>query len=494
MPRPYYPLALWNYTPVLNAMPALPINSATEAPLVCVQFSAALVPYVLGLLEIYRWSDKFKGTQEEVNKSLGIIQDFIVLLTEGNCPDCPENPMPTVWKFTAECGLEYSNDNGGTWNSVPGWSSFAEACFKGDQGESGPVGPVGPVGPSGEDCECTDPVPVQPPVPVGEDRCVTACNIAFGLGDYFYQQFEDKLDWLEAAFEATTILTDLAGDFIEAFPVLGALVDAVINFIESVAETDIPALRGENNAAFKENMQCKLYELMANDTDEFTAVYLDGIRQELQSYMLLLPPQGPLLTLIGQSYAGLLGLFSPNELLRRANLYKDNEGECGLCDVDCGNCSTELIHNFVQNPVTDDYGWSLVAAGIPADWSCGDATFNPENTWSGSRTTSGWTVGTAPFSMGIQRNFGAEGFTLCKAFVNIGNSTGDNNTRISVLWVKRASDGVWQSLVCQRRSIGNNNGPALSWEGNIEITDMLIACGVGGGTMTISRVDLNETP
>lgn len=87
MPKPYIPESLDNYTPVLKPMPVPPIESINDPPLTCIRFSSAFVPYLLGLLEIYRWKDRWAGTDEEKAIAAGITQDFMLLLTGSNCAD-----------------------------------------------------------------------------------------------------------------------------------------------------------------------------------------------------------------------------------------------------------------------------------------------------------------------------------------------------------------------------------------------------------------------
>lgn len=240
MPKGYYPEALWNYTPILKAVPPPQIQSVTEAPLVCVQFSAALVPYVAGVLELFRWTDKFQGTQAQKETAVGIFQDLIVLLTEGNCPDCPENPMPSSFRFTETCGLEYSNDNGLTWEPVAGWSTFADACFVGPQGPAGPQGPQGeqglpgeqgPAGMDGEDALCCGTVPdLDPQAPDFNEQ---ACGSVQYMTDKFIAVFDNVLAQVEQA----TSIADAISKVFEAIPGIGwsggPLADAVISIWEA---------------------------------------------------------------------------------------------------------------------------------------------------------------------------------------------------------------------------------------------------------------------
>lgn len=158
----YEPEKLWNYSPLLKAVPVPPVNSPTEPPVVCLQISQAMIPYILTGLELYRWKDRFQGTEVEVNNALGIVQDLIVILTEGNCApcpaddcgdcddDCPEDSViPPAFRFTDECVLQYTYDNGLAWYDVLGWSSYAPLCFQGEQGPQGPQGETGATGPQG---------------------------------------------------------------------------------------------------------------------------------------------------------------------------------------------------------------------------------------------------------------------------------------------------------------------------------------------------------
>jgi hypothetical protein len=353
------------------------------------------------------------------------------------------------------------------------WTNLAVIC-DGAQGEQGLPGEC-------PECPPTGTVPSEETDP---DTSENNCAGAFGVANIVRETFFYNLDQLEVigmGFDAAINLITLnLKETLDALPIIGLLTAS----LQTIVTLGIPAVRLQvSGPEFIDDITCMLY-CAVEEEGAFNQTSFDAWIAEMSGAGVQ-----PQFIDLAQNHIGYAALS------RKYAIYSLNaDARCGpLCN--CVVCSEEeMYHNFVQNPVTDNFGWSLVAAGIPADWSCGDATFNAENTWSGSRTTSGWTVGTAPFSMGIQRNFGA-GFVLCKAHVVIGNSTGKTNTRISVLWVKRKSDGIWQSLVCQRRSIGNNNGPSLSWEGDpIEITDMLVACGVGGGTMTISRVELNYTP
>lgn len=143
MPRSYKPIQLiWNYTPVLKPMPASDLpQSVDEEPAVCVRLSNKLVPYLLGLLEMYRWEDKLTGTPQEVIDGLGLFQDLLVVLTEGNCTGdnmafkLRQNPLNS-------CQLQQSTDGGQTWTLA---FDYAKCAGGGTQPKLSNTGTVTPL-------------------------------------------------------------------------------------------------------------------------------------------------------------------------------------------------------------------------------------------------------------------------------------------------------------------------------------------------------------
>lgn len=65
------------------------------------------------------------------------------------CGDAtPGEVIVPQFRFTMACGLESSND-GAIWTPVPGWETFAEACFTGATGATGATGLTGLTGATG---------------------------------------------------------------------------------------------------------------------------------------------------------------------------------------------------------------------------------------------------------------------------------------------------------------------------------------------------------
>jgi len=63
------------------------------------------------------------------------------------CGEGIEGIMPQpIFRFTAECGLEFSVNAGASWQSVAGWDTYAPTCFAGPPGADGAPGEQGPPG------------------------------------------------------------------------------------------------------------------------------------------------------------------------------------------------------------------------------------------------------------------------------------------------------------------------------------------------------------
>jgi len=105
--KKYKPEDIYNYTPVLRPMPVPGIGSICDEPLVTVTFSQALVPYLIGLLEIYRWPDRLEGTPEEVQTAVGVFQDLIIALTEGSCFMLRQDPVNPCQLQQKNCSGEW---------------------------------------------------------------------------------------------------------------------------------------------------------------------------------------------------------------------------------------------------------------------------------------------------------------------------------------------------------------------------------------------------
>lgn len=86
----YLPHLMTNYTPVFRPKPVPDLETAHDEPQICVKFSAALVPYLLGLLEIYRWEDRFRGDEADRKRGVAIFAELMCILQETDMCCCDE--------------------------------------------------------------------------------------------------------------------------------------------------------------------------------------------------------------------------------------------------------------------------------------------------------------------------------------------------------------------------------------------------------------------
>ena len=112
------PELLYPYSPVAKPMPPPPVESACDKPRVSVEFSCSLVPYLLGLLELYRYKDSFTGTDEQKTMAVGIMRQLMEQIAMSGC-GCDED-IVTLTRINPETGeVEVSNDDGVTWTPDP---------------------------------------------------------------------------------------------------------------------------------------------------------------------------------------------------------------------------------------------------------------------------------------------------------------------------------------------------------------------------------------
>lgn len=133
-----FPELLFPYSPVAKPMPVPPIQNVCEGGLVCVSFSCSLIPYLLGLLEVYRYRDSFKGTEEEKTIAVGVMRQLMEVLAMSGC-GCDDDVVKLT-RINPDNGTVETSDNGGvTWTPDPK-SPYVQAVqvppLKGADGDS----------------------------------------------------------------------------------------------------------------------------------------------------------------------------------------------------------------------------------------------------------------------------------------------------------------------------------------------------------------------
>lgn len=114
------PLLVFPYSPTYKPFPVPTISEICEGDLFEVTLPCALVPYILGALEVWRWEDAFIGTQQERINATGIMRDLIgvIAMASRNC-GCEDRPAP-LRRLNPDTGApEISPDGGDTWIPDP---------------------------------------------------------------------------------------------------------------------------------------------------------------------------------------------------------------------------------------------------------------------------------------------------------------------------------------------------------------------------------------
>lgn len=132
-----FPELLFPYSPVAKPMPPPPIENVCDAPRVQVEFNCSLVPYLLGLLEVYRYKDSFTGTDEQKTIAVGVMRQLMEELAMAGC-GCDE--QVTIKRINPETGeVEISTDNGETWTTDPQSPYVLATIYKPLTGADGAV-------------------------------------------------------------------------------------------------------------------------------------------------------------------------------------------------------------------------------------------------------------------------------------------------------------------------------------------------------------------
>lgn len=123
---------------------------------VCVQFQIpnapeyrrAVLGHVQELGKWYVWEKTTLG-DTRASEAAQIFRDLFLETLEIK-PECEPMPPTIDFDFREDCILYVSFDGGIEWQAVPGWSTYALGCFKGDPGEPGVDGADGLPGAPGE--------------------------------------------------------------------------------------------------------------------------------------------------------------------------------------------------------------------------------------------------------------------------------------------------------------------------------------------------------
>jgi len=122
MPTPllrYEPEKLDNYSPWLRPVPPLELETICDKPTICLEVSCAFIPYLVGLLELARWPDRFSGTPEQQQKSAGLFRDLMGEIAMSCGCDGSEVTIVIDHRITIYGEWQISIDGGETWTPDP---------------------------------------------------------------------------------------------------------------------------------------------------------------------------------------------------------------------------------------------------------------------------------------------------------------------------------------------------------------------------------------
>lgn len=250
-----------------------------------------------------------------------------------------------------------------------------EQGIPGSQGEQGIQGPPGQTSTMNNDRICCDAPPVVQPPNTNSDEVV--CGIATQLASWLNTRFIDSMQEVQAGVAAGTIIVNIVSDLIDAVPVIGAVVDAIVDFAVDVSEKDIAEMiRLAGDQDWLVDLEELLYCGIKKRGLPLTLAKLRAvIYGDLQPYYVTLPPQGPLITFIGQAMALWLGGLDLNRVMRQASIYaNDPTDNCTF--YECSD-QTTIVWNFDQQGTN-----TPTARYADSDWQAVDANFIPSTGWS----------------------------------------------------------------------------------------------------------------
>lgn len=238
----------------------------------------------------------------------------------------------------------------------------------GPQGEQGPPGPPGEPGPPGVSGEIS-------PLSTGADSQQGECNIAYGLGNHLADYFHNALTIAEQYAVAGEIVADRVIDLVEAVPILGGTVGAIIDFCNIAATLAEELMEWSNTEDWRAWIRGRLFCNLRGLGPDISQSEFSAALNNLALDAAALPPQGPLLIVIGPAFSAFVLACNYAELYRRAAFWSSETAFCE--DMECW--SDEWCHTF--DLTQNDSGFE-VYQGVHGTYVPGEGWATVIDTWS----------------------------------------------------------------------------------------------------------------
>jgi len=334
--------------------PYLAIDAPVRPPpvesggLYCWEFDRKWVPYIASLLKTLLVRRTYTSDQE---RAVGEAHNLVASLIVGG--NCGGSIMNIRAKPGFPCILQKTVDG-------EIWEDFADLSTCGAQGEQGEQGIQGIQGIQGEQgIQGVQGIQVEQgiqgeegeqgvsgstsnpaPNPPGEDGPAKRCGVARGVSQWAIDKFSDSLDFLTAAFEAAQAVETAISGLIDAIPVVGAFIDAAMDFGAEVVEWDIVNLKTCITEEFEDDVFCELYCRLGDD-----GLITDQIFSDWTTAVAGFAPCITGLTLVGQVMALNMLAIGAQNMRNRGYIFAAVDSGCPPCD-DCPDVVIELTEEF----------------------------------------------------------------------------------------------------------------------------------------------------
>ena len=310
-----------------------PDTAVTDAPFVRLCVNSKWISHVDGMMERLLYRDAWRGTDVEIENAIQQVRVLLALLGATPTEDC--DIMLQFEPLEDGCGFQFSTDGGQTWTPVSLSLCVGPEGPQGDQGIQGPAGETGsqgatgatgPQGPPGVSGTTSNPAPPPPGAPSTQKRC----GVARGVSQWAIEKYSDSIDFLKSAFEAAQSLEVALSGLIDAIPVVGAFIDAAMDFAAELVDKDLEDMKACITEDWEDHVFCLLYCRLGND-GVITQEIFDGWVSDLTNPVIS-PPCLPFVTFVSQGMALNLAAIGLQNVQNRSYIFSAPSDECPPCD------------------------------------------------------------------------------------------------------------------------------------------------------------------